>query len=325
LLLVGSHQAPLGATSVLPRLTFRSTSIPAGVKSWVSLPVVAVADTQSAAEAAVASYFDGDTPASGNLSYRWAPDGTSLEVETIQPPTGRTTVWDGEPYRSTSTLWIGDSAHATGVMEISASTDARLGIVADVYSRSREKINLELAGVDKQLIGGQRVELAAAAMTASDAVWHWRQITGPEVELEPRENCLDFIAPDVDEPTSLRIAVYAASEDGRNRSDWRYFDLTIQPSMLRVRGEDDADFSPATPLYVGYDRGKREIWNDVIPPTGFTGRKEPEILDLGIPVEDVEFSEEPPEACVAGGVYVNPVTGDIFRNFGAGYNETDDT
>src|SRR5699024_4551131 len=96
-----------------------------------------------------------------------------------------------------------------------------------------------------------RVELAAAAMTASDAVWHWRQITGPEVELEPRENCLDFIAPDVDEPTSLRIAVYAASEDGRNRSDWRYFDLTIQPSMLRVRGEDDADFSPATPLYVG--------------------------------------------------------------------------
>src|SRR5699024_8468746 len=117
LLLIGAHQAPLGATSVLPRLTFRSTSIPAGVKGWVSLPVIAVADTQSAAEAAVATYFDGDTPASGNLSYRWAPDGTSLEIETIQPPTGRTTVWDGEPYESTSTLWIGDSAHATGVME----------------------------------------------------------------------------------------------------------------------------------------------------------------------------------------------------------------
>src|SRR5699024_10356530 len=82
LLLIGAHQAPLGATSVLPRLTFRSTSIPAGVKGWVSLPVIAVADTQSAAEAAVATYFDGDTPASGNLSYRWAPDGTSLEIET---------------------------------------------------------------------------------------------------------------------------------------------------------------------------------------------------------------------------------------------------
>src|SRR5699024_4486322 len=185
---------------------------------------MAVADTQSAAEAAVASYFDGDTPATGNLSYRWAPDGTSLEVETIQPPTGRTYVWDGVPYESTSTAWVGDTAYATGVMGIGASTDARLGIVSVIYSRSREKIQIELARVGSQLIAGERVELDAAAMTASPVVWNWRQITGPTVELEPREASMDFIAPDVDEDTPLRIAVYAASEDGRNRSDWHYFD-----------------------------------------------------------------------------------------------------
>src|SRR5699024_4197274 len=128
---------------------------------------------------------------------------------------GRTTVWDGEPYKSTSTLWIGDSAHATGVMEISASTDARLGIVADVYSRSREKLQLELARVDSQLITGYRVELYASAMTAYPDVGHWRKIAGPAVELEPREAAMDFIATDVDEDTPLRISVYAASEDGR--------------------------------------------------------------------------------------------------------------
>ena len=294
------------------------------VRRWV----VAVADTQAEAEAAVASYFDGDTPASGNLSYRWAPDGTSLEVETIQPPTGRTYVWDGEPYNSTSTLWIGDSAHATGVMEISASTDARLGIVADVYSRSREKIQLELARVDSQLIAGERVELDAAAMTASPVVWHWRQITGPAVELEPREASMDFIAPDVDEDTPLRIAVYAASEDGRNRSDWHYFDLTIKPPMARYRASESEEFEPVSPKYVGYDRGKREVWNDVIPPSGFSPspRHEVEILDLGILPDDVQFTTgEPPEVAAAGGIYVDIETGDIYRNFGAGYNETDDT
>src|SRR5699024_10855454 len=327
LLLIGAHQAPLGATSVLPRLTFRSTSIPAGVKGWVSLPVIAVADTQSAAEAAVATYFDGDTPASGNLSYRWAPDGTSLEIETIQPPEGRTTVWDGERYKSTSTLWVGDSAHATGVMDVGAATEARLGIVSDVYSRSREKIALELARVDSQLIAGERVELDAAAMTASPVVWHWRQITGPAVELEPREASMDFIAPDVDEDTPLRIAVYAASEDGRNRSDWHYFDLTIKPPIARFRATEGA-FSPVSPKYVGYDRGKREIWNDVIPPSGFSPapRREVEILDLGILPDDVQFTNgEPPEVAAAGGIYVDLETGDIYRNFGAGYNETDDT
>ena len=273
------------------------------------------------------SFFDGDSPASGNLVYRYAPDGTSLEIEVAQPPTGRTTVWDGEPYKSTSTLWVGDSAHATGVMEISASTDARLGIVADVYSRSREKIQLELARVDSQLIAGERVELDAAAMTASPVVWHWRQITGPTVELEPREASMDFIAPDVNEDTPLRIAVYAASEDGRNRSDWHYFDLTIKPPIARFRATEGA-FSPVSPKYVGYDRGKREIWNDVIPPSGFSpnARHETEIIDLGILPDDVQFTTGgPPEVAAAGGIYVDLETGDIYRNFGAGYNETDDT
>src|SRR5699024_8089287 len=142
--------------------------------------------------------------------YRWAPDGTSLEIEVAQPPEGRTVVWDGEPYKSTSTLWVGPASGVTGVMDIGASTEARLGIVSDIYSRSREKIQLELARVDSQLIAGERVELDAAAMTASPGVWHWRQITGPPVTLEPREASMDFIAPDVDEDTDLRIAVYAA-------------------------------------------------------------------------------------------------------------------
>src|SRR5699024_12470098 len=82
-------------------------------------------------------------------------------------------------------------------------TDALLGIVSDVYPRSREKFALELARVASQLLAGERVELDAAAMTASPVVWHWRQITGPAVELEPREASMDFIAPDVDEDTPL--------------------------------------------------------------------------------------------------------------------------
>ena len=294
------------------------------VRRWI----VAVGNTQAEALEMVATYFDGDSAPSGNLSYRWAADGTSLEVETIQPPTGRTTVWDGEPYKSTSTLWVGDSAHATGVMDVGIATEARLGIVADIYSRSREKIQLELARVDSQLIAGERVELDAAAMTASPVVWHWRQITGPTVVLEPHEASLDFIAPDVDEDTTVRIAVYAASEDGRNRSDWHYFDLTIKPPMARFRASGSLEFEPVSPKYVGYDRGKREIWNDVIPPSGFSpnARHETEIIDLGILPDDVQFTTGgPPEVAAAGGIYVDLETGDIYRNFGAGYNETDDT
>ena len=330
--LTGVAQAPSGTVSVIPYAYIfdgpAGDVAPAEGTGWyVDEWITVAADTKSAAEAAVATYFDGDTPASGSTVYRYAPDGTSLEIEVAQPPEGRTAIWDGPVGSSTSTLWVGDTAYATGVMGIGASTEARLGIVSDVYSRSREKIALELARVDSQLIAGERVELDAAAMTASPVVWHWRQVTGPAVELEPREASMDFIAPDVDEDTPLRIAVYAASEDGRNRSDWHYFDLTIKPPIARFRATEGA-FSPVSPKYVGYDRGKREVWNDVIPPSGFSPapRREVEILDLGILPDDVQFTTGgPPERAAAGGIYVDLETGDIYRNFGAGYNETDDT
>ena len=293
------------------------------VRRWI----VAVGNTQAEALEMVATYFDGDSAPSGNLSYRWAADGTSLEVETIQPPSGRTTAWDGEPYKSTSTLWVGPASGVTGVFEVGASTEARLGIVSDIYSRSREKIQLKLAGVDDLVRSGHRIELAAAAMTSTPAVWHWRQVTGPTVALNVRENTCDFIAPDVERSTRIRIGVYAASEDGANRSDWRYFDLDVEPPMLRFRGEDDGDFSPRSPYLVGYSRGKREIWNDVIRPATYekNPRHELEVVDLGVPDDDVVFSTETPRRMAAGGVWVNPETGDVFRNFGAGYNETDDT
>ena len=215
----------------------------------------------------------------------------------------------------------------SGVADVSASTDARLGIVSDIYSRSREKIQLKLAGVDDLVRSGHRIELAAAAMTSTPAVWHWRQVTGPTVALNVRENTCDFIAPDVERSTRIRIGVYAASEDGGNRSDWHYFDLDVEPPMLRFRGGDDGDFSPRSPYLVGYSRGKREIWNDVIRPATYekNPRHELEVVDLGVPDDDVVFSTETPKRMAAGGVWVNPETGDVFRNFGAGYNETDDT
>ena len=215
----------------------------------------------------------------------------------------------------------------SGVFEVGASTEARLGIVSDIYSRSREKIQLKLAGVDDLVRSGHRIELAAAAMTSTPAVWHWRQVTGPTVALNVRENTCDFIAPDVERSTRIRIGVYAASEDGGNRSDWHYFDLDVEPPMLRFRGGDDGDFSPRSPYLVGYSRGKREIWNDVIRPATYekNPRHELEVVDLGVPDDDVVFSTETPRRMAAGGVWVNPETGDVFRNFGAGYNETDDT
>ena len=199
--------------------------------------------------------------------------------------------------------------------------------MSDIYSRSREKIQLKLARVDDLCRSGHRIELAAAAMTSTPAVWHWRQVTGPTVALNVRENTCDFIAPDVERSTRIRIGVYAASEDGGNRSDWHYFDLDVEPPMLRFRGGDDGDFSPRSPYLVGYSRGKREIWNDVIRPATYekNPRHELEVVDLGVPDDDVVFSTETPRRMAAGGVWVNPETGDVFRNFGAGYNETDDT
>ena len=307
--IVYAFQAPSGATTARVRVQMYSgdsaTLLPEGARLWADSIVSTVAETREGALAAVSTYFDGDTPDTDTLGYRWLPDGSSEEYALE---------------RNTDQI--------AGVTDVGISTDSRLGLVSDVYSRSREKIQLELARVDSQLIAGERVELDAAAMTASPVVWHWRQITGPTVELEPREASMDFIAPDVDEDTPLRIAVYAASEDGRNRSDWHYFDLTIKPPIARYRASESAEFEPVSPKYVGYDRGKREIWNDVIPPSGFSEhpRHDAEILDLGILPDDVQFTNgEPPEVAAAGGIYVDIETGDIYRNFGAGYNETDDT
>lgn len=271
-------------------------------------------------------FFDGDTAPSGDKIYRWTGTPGLSPSEEVRIIVGAETRWlpDG-----TSELYMPEIVNdqLTGVMDVGISTEARLGLVTDVYSRSREKIKLRLALPDRQLIAGERVELAASAQTASAVTWRWRQITGPTVELKPKQNTLDFIAPDVDRDTTVRIGVYAGSEDGRNRSDWHYFDLTIQKALARYRDGDGGDYSPVSPKFVGYERGPREIWNDVIPPNTFTEnpKYEPKIIDLGIKPDDVAFSSVPPVRASRGAVYVDPVTGDIYRNFGEGYNETDDT
>ena len=282
------------------------------------------------------------TAGSEEINPKWSSQGGSTLTATGTAPDNVTSAYlmlqaeydSADPYPSISSSYIideiyfGTTAPAKGgVAEVSAATDARLGIVSDIYSRSREKIQLKLAGVDDLVRSGHRIELAAAAMTSTPAVWHWRQVTGPTVALNVRENTCDFIAPDVERSTRIRIGVYAASEDGGNRSDWHYFDLDVEPPMLRFRGGDDGDFSPRSPYLVGYSRGKREIWNDVIRPATYekNPRHELEVVDLGVPDDDVVFSTETPRRMAAGGVWVNPETGDVYRNFGAGYNETDDT
>lgn len=285
------------------------------------------------------NYFDTQTAQLPNISSATkpveefvgeavVPDGAAYAYSTVYmaETTAGPTPNDVAVYFSD--LYFGTASPARGgVADVSASTDARLGIVSDIYSRSREKIQLKLAGVDDLVRSGHRIELAAAAMTSTPAVWHWRQVTGPTVALNVRGNTCDFIAPDVERSTRIRIGVYAASEDGGNRSDWHYFDLDVEPPMLRFRGGDDGDFSPRSPYLVGYSRGKREIWNDVIRPATYekNPRHELEVVDLGVPDDDVVFSTETPRRMAAGGVWVNPETGDVFRNFGAGYNETDDT
>src|SRR5699024_1337969 len=145
------------------------------------------------------NYFDTQTAQLPNISSATkpveefvgeavVPDGAAYAYSTVYmaETTAGPTPNDVAVYFSD--LYFGTASPARGGgADVSASTVARLGIVSDVYSRSREKIALELARVDSQLIAGERVELDAAAMTASPVVWHWRQITGPAVELEPRE------------------------------------------------------------------------------------------------------------------------------------------
>ena len=216
-----------------------------------------------------------------------------------------------------------------GITEVGAATVDRRGLVSETFARSREKISLQLAEPDERLRGGERIELAAFAASSSEVTWRWRQITGPEVFLVREGNTCYFQAPDVDSPTDMRVAVSASSVDGSNRSDWHFFDLEILPTVGRFAAEESDGFLPYTPQMVGYNRGKREIWNDVIAPVGMDpeGRKEPKLVDLGIPADDVTFSldgEEPARAS-AGAVYVDLRDGAIYRNFGGGYNETDDT
>lgn len=218
---------------------------------------------------------------------------------------------------------------ASGVTEVGVATTTREGLVSDVFARSRERIEVQLAQPDEQLIAGERIELAAFAATSTEVSWTWRQVTGPTVEIERKGNAAHFIAPDVNTPTDLRIACRAASTDGANQSNWRFFDLTIQPPRTRWIPGEGSTFTPRSPQMVGYDRGKREIWNDVTLPNGMDpdGRWESALRDLGVPADDVQFvtDGEPPARAAAGGVYVDMETRDIYRNFGAGYNESDNT
>ena len=224
---------------------------------------------------------------------------------------------------------VNPGAPRGGVTEVGIATAAREGITSDIFVRSREKIDVQLARPDEQLIAGERIELAAFAASASDMAWRWRQITGPPVALIREENTATFIAPDVAEPTDLRIACRASSVDGANSSDWQFFDLTIDPPRTRWIPEEGAEFVPRSPQMVGYDRGKREIWNDVTEPVGMDsdGRWDAVLRDLGIPADDVQFVHDgaPPKRAAAGGVYIDIETGEIYRNFGGGYNETENT
>lgn len=321
---------------------------------WIDASYYAAGSTLSAMGdwgVAVAPYFagaDGRYVSAGASNYTAVPPTTASGNNRFRRIVSENTVPEGAAYaylrlflRGTTEmtfpgpfhLFIRDAYFGTagpakgGVADVGISTESRLGIVSDVYSRSREKIKLELALPDRQLVAGERVELAAAAMTASDVTWYWRQITGPPVTLNKRESTVDFTAPNVTEDTAVRIGLYASSVDGRNRSDWRYFDLTIVPALARFQSAPGAGYDSVVTKYVGYDRGPREVWNDVIPPKSFveTPRYDAEIIDLGIAPDDVQFSTAPPLRASRGAVYIDPVTGDVFRNFGEGYNETDDT
>ena len=216
-----------------------------------------------------------------------------------------------------------------GVTEVSVATTAREALVGDVLARSRQKIDLKLALPDRRLRGGERIDLAAAAASASEVSWRWRQVTGPTVTLRRRGNTCSFIAPDVTETTSIRIAVSAATQEGGLRSNWEFFDLEISPTHGRFAPEGLGVFSPHTPRMVGYSRGKRELWGDVLPPVGLDpqGRHDAKIVDIGFPADDVQVVADgaPPRRAPQGGVFIDLETGDVYQNFGEGYNEDEDT
>ena len=216
-----------------------------------------------------------------------------------------------------------------GVAEVGVATTTREGLVGDVLARSRQKIDLKLALPDRRLRGGERIDLAAAAASASDVSWRWRQVTGPTVTLRRQGNTCSFIAPDVTETTPMRIAVSAATQEGGLRSNWEFFDLEVTPTHGRLASTGPGVFSPHTPRMVGYSRGKRELWGDVLPPVGLDpeGRHDAEIVDIGFPADDVQVVADgaPPRRAPQGGVFIDLATGDVYQNFGEGYNEDEDT
>lgn len=211
------------------------------------------------------------------------------------------------------------------VTEVGAATAERLGVISEVSARSKARFPLTLAELPEHFRSGESVEMAAAGRAASASVWRWRQVSGPPVTLERHGGLARFIAPDVSSPTPIRVAVMASSVDGASRSDWYFYDFTITPALARFRAAEELESVPTLPAIVGYERGKRRIWGDALPPPGMPGRKDTEIIDLGIPDGDVQISEEFPQSAPAGGLHINPVTGDVHRNFGGGYNESGDT
>ena len=64
-----------------------TSAIPSGRRMWVDDATMVVADTESDALAAVESYFDGDTPASGDKHYRWTGTPHASTSEKYLPAT----------------------------------------------------------------------------------------------------------------------------------------------------------------------------------------------------------------------------------------------
>ena len=275
----------------------------------------------------------------------WGDQGGTVLERVVTTPSDATSMYvmlrarpslaTGEPLASSASilvhdLYIGEDAPPKGgVTEVSVATTAREALVGDVLARSRQKIDLKLALPDRRLRGGERIDLAAAAASASDVSWRWRQVTGPTVTLRRQGNTCSFIAPDVTETTPMRIAVSAATQEGGLRSNWEFFDLEITPTHGRFASAGPGVFSPHTPRMVGYSRGKRELWGDVLPPVGLDpeGRHDAEIVDIGFPADDVQVVADgaPPRRAPQGGVFIDLETGDVYQNFGEGYNEDEDT
>lgn len=255
------------------------------------------------------------------------PDATSAFLM-VQAEMGGTLPTTPSPFAYViSDAYFGQAGTRSGVTEVGVATAARQGVLADVYARSKHKIPIELAGIDTP-VSGERVELAAWAASSMVLSWRWRQVSGPPVVLRRHEGTATFIAPDVTRPTAVRIAVMASSIVSRNRSDWEFFDLEVQPALAHYMANSDVGYQPFTPRVAGYGRGRREIWNDPSVPAGFDpgSRYDAEIIDLGIDPDDVQFTEgEPPARAAAGGIYIDINTGDVYRNFGEGYNEDEDT